>query len=278
MDLATKITKLLGNRPLTDLADAVGASRGSFNNYVNRGSMPRADVALRISRELDVPFDWLVDDDQDWPPPPRDQAQLSLADTHTGELTYELQKRACRELLDLHAEYQQFLIIDWKPVVEAAFTALLSGNLDPDEKALCRRAAMFMPRTEEIQSKFDAYVLPEELQPDDWAGYEPWPFVMDWLFNLQRCDGFTWAGSFLFTRMQWQHQQSRDEAKNRAEAALEWAKKTSRSVPGEEIGDEQEQIVAGKLSQKPRDVGVTLAAKPAPDPNKTAARPKRRNP
>lgn len=48
--------------------------------------MPRADIALKIARALQVPLEWLVDDEQDWPPPPSTTAAALSNEQLAAEL------------------------------------------------------------------------------------------------------------------------------------------------------------------------------------------------
>ncbi|MEM8781914.1 MAG: helix-turn-helix transcriptional regulator [Planctomycetota bacterium] len=154
MDLATKITKLLGTRPLTDLADAVGASRGSFNNYVNRGSMPRADVALRISRELDVPFDWLVDDEQNWPPSPA--GGRAITEYPLDELLDELVRRYILDHGRLLREIETLSRVPWAVITRAAYEAVKAGeDLPAEYRSLIDRAVRLQDEVGGLRGKYD---------------------------------------------------------------------------------------------------------------------------
>ena len=48
---------------------SVGLAPTAISNYIASGSIPRADIALKIARAVGVPLDWLIDDSQDFPPP-----------------------------------------------------------------------------------------------------------------------------------------------------------------------------------------------------------------
>lgn len=48
----------------------------SHLNKVLRGSEPGARKALQLARRLEVPLDWLVDDEADWPPPQDKESEL----------------------------------------------------------------------------------------------------------------------------------------------------------------------------------------------------------
>jgi transcriptional regulator with XRE-family HTH domain len=68
MTFREKISRLMEDRRPSRIAAAAGLSVVSLHNYLRRGSIPRADAALRLSRALNVDFKWLCDDSADWPP------------------------------------------------------------------------------------------------------------------------------------------------------------------------------------------------------------------
>jgi transcriptional regulator with XRE-family HTH domain len=72
MNLAEKLGRLLQGRQKADVARNAGISPSALSKYLHRKTIPPADIALRLSRALGVPFDWLVDDAQQWPPEPCD--------------------------------------------------------------------------------------------------------------------------------------------------------------------------------------------------------------
>lgn len=48
------------NKNKADIADAVGMSRTGMSSWKDNDRIPRADVAVRIAKILDVPVDYLV--------------------------------------------------------------------------------------------------------------------------------------------------------------------------------------------------------------------------
>lgn len=70
----------------TLVAKAAGLPATAISNYINRGYLPGADIALKIARALSVPLDWLVDDSQDWPPPPASVPASLTAEQLASEL------------------------------------------------------------------------------------------------------------------------------------------------------------------------------------------------
>ena len=57
-----RLRVLLDNKGLyvKELAAKAGLKKGSIDNYFNRGSIPTADVAVRIAKTLDTTVEYLV--------------------------------------------------------------------------------------------------------------------------------------------------------------------------------------------------------------------------
>jgi len=66
-----KIAILLAERRWrnTDLAVASGISLPTIGRWINDTHEPKARELFKVSRALVVSLDWLVDDEQDYPPP-----------------------------------------------------------------------------------------------------------------------------------------------------------------------------------------------------------------
>jgi hypothetical protein len=47
----------------------VGLKPNTISTYMVKGSIPRADIALKMARALGVDVAWLIDDAAPWPPP-----------------------------------------------------------------------------------------------------------------------------------------------------------------------------------------------------------------
>lgn len=61
----------------------------AIGDAAKKGQMPKADKAVKIAKALEVPCDWLFNDERDWPPPDRMAAAL-LSEM---ELAEELARR-----------------------------------------------------------------------------------------------------------------------------------------------------------------------------------------
>ena len=57
-----RLRVLLDNKGLyvKELASKAGLKKGSIDNYFNRGSIPTADVAVKIAKALDTTVEYLV--------------------------------------------------------------------------------------------------------------------------------------------------------------------------------------------------------------------------
>lgn len=98
-----KLARLTTCKNRAEIARAAGLSETMVSNYINRGSVPRADIALALSRALDVSLDWLADPAASWPPPAA--AITSSNDLRTvsdSELMAEVCRRFCALTMTNH--------------------------------------------------------------------------------------------------------------------------------------------------------------------------------
>ena len=83
-----------------------------MSNYINRGSVPRADIALAIAKALSVPLEWLVDETQGLPPP---QAMKFTASVLSDdELMDEVARRYRQQVLRFRSRAAMLEHLDWK--------------------------------------------------------------------------------------------------------------------------------------------------------------------
>ena len=90
MTFTEKLAQATAGKNKSAIAKAAGLPATAISNYLNRKYAPQADTALKLARALGVPFDWLIDEEQGWPPPP----VASVTALSTEELTRELSRRA----------------------------------------------------------------------------------------------------------------------------------------------------------------------------------------
>jgi transcriptional regulator with XRE-family HTH domain len=76
-----------------ELAQKVGISPQRLSTYVN-GTFPKPAVVYRLAHVLNLPLDWLMnEDEEDLEPPTRDYASGSLEECETTEIIDELSRR-----------------------------------------------------------------------------------------------------------------------------------------------------------------------------------------
>jgi hypothetical protein len=77
MGFKEKLARLTGGRIKSQVAREAGLPQTTVSDYINKGYIPRADLALRLAKALDVSVEWLIDDEQGWPPPSPQSAPAS---------------------------------------------------------------------------------------------------------------------------------------------------------------------------------------------------------
>lgn len=68
MTFLQKLARLTADRHKVRISRRAGLAPTTVSNYLNRGSMPGADIAFRLARALNVSVEWMLDDSQGWPP------------------------------------------------------------------------------------------------------------------------------------------------------------------------------------------------------------------
>lgn len=109
------------------IARSAGLKPSILNNYLNRGSAPMADAAFRLARALDLPIDWLLDDDADWPAPVAQKPMLE--NISEEDLMTELARRQRHAVLRGRKVLEQIKSVDWKSVASELYSAPLSAEL-----------------------------------------------------------------------------------------------------------------------------------------------------
>src|SRR3954471_10095372 len=84
---------------------AAGLKANTISSYLAKRSVPRADIAFKIARALDVPLDWLLDDAQGWPPPPVNKPTLAV--TSDDDLMAEVRRRYRFQAVRLYAAMER---------------------------------------------------------------------------------------------------------------------------------------------------------------------------
>ena len=132
MKFAAKLEKILTqrNQSRSALGRLVGISATAVNDYISQSYLPRIDIALKISRALNVPLDWLADDAQEWPPPMSEARPLSV-----HQLMLQVSKRwrdLAEALLDKYDVIEKF---KWHEVKAALVTWSADGGQPPPKIA-----------------------------------------------------------------------------------------------------------------------------------------------
>jgi transcriptional regulator with XRE-family HTH domain len=89
MKAAEKIAWLCRERGLTQkrVGELATLPENRISKWLDGQGEPTARQALRLSRVLEIPLDWLIDDEQDVPPPPPD---LSIPEQRAVEMVRAL--------------------------------------------------------------------------------------------------------------------------------------------------------------------------------------------
>jgi transcriptional regulator with XRE-family HTH domain len=112
-----KLARLTAEGNKTLIAKAAGLPPTAISNYINRGYIPRADTALRIAETLKVPVEWLINDDEDWPPPAAPDKDI-IGNVPDGLLMREVSRRLRRAAVDTRKLIEQAEHIDWHSVAK----------------------------------------------------------------------------------------------------------------------------------------------------------------
>jgi transcriptional regulator with XRE-family HTH domain len=113
MDFTEKLRRLGQEVNKAKAAESVGLAATTISNYIAKGSTPRADIALKIARALQVPLEWLVDDAQGWPPPKSSNNGSHAGLLTDGELIGELLHRRRLAQLDLLEKLERAERVNW---------------------------------------------------------------------------------------------------------------------------------------------------------------------
>ncbi|HZK80617.1 MAG TPA: helix-turn-helix transcriptional regulator [Humisphaera sp.] len=68
MTFAEKLAKLTEDKRKNVVAERAKIAPRAISDYLSKGTQPGAETALRLARVLRVDVDWLIDEEQDWPP------------------------------------------------------------------------------------------------------------------------------------------------------------------------------------------------------------------
>lgn len=130
MKFAEKLIKLIGTDSRAKIAKRAGLKPTVVNNYVHRGSEPMSRASLALARALNVPLDWLIDDEKDWPPPK--VGNPSLQEIPDREILREVLRRRRLMQLDLAEQLDAAEKIDWESLQKSIASTPLDQMLARD--------------------------------------------------------------------------------------------------------------------------------------------------
>ena len=129
--ITEKLTRLTKGKNKAELARRAGLKPTTISDYIAKEYAPRSDIALKMARALEVPVDWLIDDAQDWPPPP----QQSVSALSTEDLAHELGRRMRPVGTEMFIGINRAQRADWV----ATAKLLLSTEIDAPLPSKVRR-------------------------------------------------------------------------------------------------------------------------------------------
>lgn len=69
MTVNEKLSRLGTKLNKAEISRRAGLAPTAYSAYaLSKGTIPRADIALRLARSIGVSVEWLIDDRQEWPP------------------------------------------------------------------------------------------------------------------------------------------------------------------------------------------------------------------
>jgi len=141
MKLYDKLKRLMEGRVQSPVAETAGIGTGTLSKYLKGAVTPGADIALRLARALEVPLEWLVDDEKGWPPP---KNLTNLRDCKDDDLMEEMARRyrhkaeGVTKILHSVMEHD-----DWLPVARRILDVPFGESIPPDLDKRFAAAASF---------------------------------------------------------------------------------------------------------------------------------------
>jgi len=141
MTVTEKLIRLTADRGKSQVAGAAGLPKSAISNYIAKKQMPRGDNALALARALNVPLEWLVDNEQDWPPPQvgaPTPAQLSDED-----LMNEVARRYRIRLIEARGSLHRLKGVKWDEIAESLFQTPVEQPLPEKTQAALNNLLFF---------------------------------------------------------------------------------------------------------------------------------------
>lgn len=121
MKFSEKLAHLTAERNKTQLSKEAGLRDSAVSELIAKNAVPRSDTALALARALNVPLDWLVDDEAGFPAPTPGATRSDVRDFHDHDLLLELGRRWALDLQYLSTLHQDIRNRDLRAVAQRAF-------------------------------------------------------------------------------------------------------------------------------------------------------------
>ncbi len=152
MKLSEKLSALLNGKDRAEVASKCGVTASSLNNYLYRNSEPASSTALKLARALNVPMEWLIDDEQNWPPP-SDLPASKTATLSPDDLRLALGEHLRPAAVRLTSVMREAWEVDWMATAQAFVAAAQEGRqLTPDELAVAELPEKLQSLTDDLEA------------------------------------------------------------------------------------------------------------------------------
>lgn len=126
-----KLTRLTEGKNKAEIARRAGLKATTISDYVAKGYTPRADIALKMAKALNVDAAWLIDDERnEWPPPTA--SAPTVANLSDDELMAEVARRYRSKALEAAAELDAAEKIDVADLANRVLAIPVGEPLPPN--------------------------------------------------------------------------------------------------------------------------------------------------
>lgn len=161
MTFAQKLKNLVEGESRARLARRAGLTPSMLNSYVNRGSEPLAGAALKLSKALGVPLNWLIDDDrEEWPPPK--ESKPSAAQLPDEDLFLEMARRYRLFTVRMRTLFERLEKVDPVAVGERLLRVRMDEEIPLELRTVADTIYELARGIVEERSKFDFYIFASE--------------------------------------------------------------------------------------------------------------------
>jgi len=186
-----KLRRLIEGKNKAELAQSVKLKPTVISDYARRGYAPRLDIALKISRALNVPLDWLADDSREWPPPPPSALSAMSVQQLTGELGRRMQGIGSLLLVKLERARK----VDWIALAKKLQASAGEEELPPEMREWASFYGQITTLFADLNEFFPEIVvgsnipaeLSEQLNADDIFSFRE---IVELFLQVHRLPGF----------------------------------------------------------------------------------------